>query len=272
MLPHHDLYGLAWGAAGLGWVLCGTLLLARRAGAAVAAPVLALLALTVAAAALGARLHFVLLAPDLLDAGVLRALVLPLDDAAGLRIGGGLLLAGFLVLALGPRATRGRLARAEICDVLVPLGGLAIAVGRLGCFADGCCFGTTCTRPWCLAFPPWSPAHWNHLAQSLIREGAPASLPIHPLQLYLAAIGLAAFAAGALVAARQAAPGSAALVSVLVLTTLRTLVEPLRETSFGSGVLHQAALDLSCAAIALVLLLARQRTQRRDALASTAGS
>lgn len=272
MLPHHDLYGLAWGAAGLGWVLCGTLLLARRAGAALMMRVLVLLALTVAAAAFGARLHFVLLAPDLLDAGVLRAVLLPLEDAAGFRIGGGLLLAGGVLLALGPRATRGRIGRAEICDVLVPLGGLAIAVGRLGCFADGCCFGTTCARPWCPSFPPWSPVHWNHLAQGLIHEGAQRSLPVHPLQLYLVAVGLAAFAAGTLVATRAAAPGSAALVAVLVLTTLRTLVEPLRETSFGSGVPHQAALDMSCAAIALVVLLARQRAQRRAALASTAGS
>lgn len=263
MLPHHHLYGLAWGAAGLGWVLCGTLLLRQRAGAAAGASVLGLLVLAVVAAAFGARLHFLLLAPDLLDAGILGALFLPLDDAAGLRIGGGLLLAGAVVLALGPRATRGRLGRAEICDVLVPLGGLAIAIGRLGCFADGCCFGTACERAWCVAFPAWSPAHWSHLAQALIAEGAPRSLPVHPLQLYLAGIGAASFAAAALVAGRGAAPGCAALVAVLALTTLRTLVEPLRETSFGAGVAHQTALDLSCAALAGALLIRRARAQRR---------
>jgi phosphatidylglycerol:prolipoprotein diacylglycerol transferase len=271
MLPHHHLYGLAWGAAALGWVLCGTLLLRRRAGAA-GARVLGLLALAVVAAAFGARLHFVLLAPDLLDAGILRTLLLPLDDAAGLRIGGGLLLAGAVVLALGPRATHRRLGRAEICDVLVPLGGLAIAVGRLGCFADGCCFGAACKRAWCLAFPSWSPAHWSHLAQGLITEGAPLSLPVHPLQLYLAGVGVASFAAATLVAGRGAAPGSAALVAVLVLTTLRTLVEPLRETSFGAGVPHQTALDLGCAALAAVLLIRRERAQRRATVASAAGS
>ena len=270
MLPHHHLYGLAWGAAALAWVICGTLLVTRRTGRAVAARVLALLALAATAALFGARLHFVLLAPDLLETGVLRALLLPLDEGAGLRIGGGLLAAGGLILLLGPRAARGTIGRAALCDVLLPLGGVALAIGRLGCFADGCCFGTVCSRPWCPAFPAWSPAYWSHFAQGLLAETARSSLPVHPLQLYLAAGGLASAATGACVAARGARPGTAALVFVAALASLRTLVEPVRETSFGSGVAYQSALDLSCAGVAVALLL--WRAQRRPAVLSGTAS
>lgn len=270
MLPHHHLYGPAWGAAGLLWVLCGTLLVARRAGGESAPRVLATLAVVAASALLGARLHHLLLSPDLLRSHGPAALLLSLDEGAGLRIGGGLLAALALLFTVGPWAVRRRIGRAELCDLLVPLGGLAVAIGRLGCFADGCCFGTVCAHAWCVVFPAWSPAYWSHVAQGHVADGSRASLSVHPLQLYLGAAGLAAFAAGALVTRRSTTPGTAALVSILVLTLLRTLVEPLRETSFGAGVPYQATLDLSCAALAGVLLVAR--SQRSSRVLSGAGS
>jgi len=266
MLAHHHLYVAAWAAAGLVWVLCGTLAVGRRAGAVAARRVLLLLALAVVTAVLGARLHFLLLSPDILADGWVRALLLPVDDGAGMRIGGGLLAAAAVLVALGPRAAGGRMGRAELCDVVVPLGGLSVAIGRLGCFADGCCFGTPCTHAWCVAFPSSSPAYWSHVAQGHVLDGAAASLSVHPLQLYLAAVGFAAFGAGALVARGSTTPGNGALVSVLVLALLRALVEPLRETSFGIGVPHQAALDLSCATVVAALLV--RRAQRRASVLS----
>jgi len=270
MLPHHHLYGLAWVVAGLLWIFCGTYLLGHRARAAGSrGRALCLLAAATLAALVGARLHFLLLAPALLRDGTLAALLLPLHEGAGLRITGGLFAAGAVVLAFGPSATRRRLGRAEICDVLLPPAGLALAVGRLGCFADGCCFGLPCTLPWCVRFPAASPAYWSHLAQDLLPGGAGpwlAALAVHPLQLYLAGIGLVAFAASTLVAARAPRPGTAALVFVAVASALRALVEPLRESSFGAGVAHQLPLDLACVLAALVAL--RWRAQRRVVVAA----
>ena len=269
MFPQDHLYGPAWALGALLWVICGSRRLVRRARGGCSRPrVLALLCAAVLAALAGARLHYILLAPDLLRDGLLHALVLPLaDEGAGLRISGGLLAAAG-VLLLGPCAVDYRLDRAQLSDALLPPSGLALAIGRLGCFADGCCFGVPCTRPWCMGFPAPSPAYWSHVAQGLLPRAARCSLPVHPLQLYLAAGGLAAFAVSAWVSARGARPGTAALAFVVALAGLRLLVEPLREGSFGGAVAHERTLDASCALLALLLLL--WRAQRRTTVGSGA--
>jgi len=264
MLPNHHLYEAAWGAAGLIWASCGAVLLRRRAGGAASWPrLLALVASALAATLAGARLHFILLAPDLLHTLGWHALVLPVAEGAGLRISGGL-LTGLAVLTLaGPSATGGRLGRAAIADVLVPLAGLAVAVGRLGCFADGCCFGTRCTAPWCVRFAAGTPAWWNHVAQGLVTTSAPESASVHPLPLYLALAALLASATSLLSVPRRTLPdGVRALAFVAVLSLLRALVEPLRETAFGAGVPYERASSLAIGAGAGALLVSRLRTQR----------
>lgn len=264
MLPHHHLYEAAWGSAGLVWGFCGALLLRRRAGGAACWPrLLLLVVLAIGATLLGARAHFVLLAPDLLHALGWRALVVPLAEGAGLRITGGL-LAGLAVLAaLGPFVAGHGVGRGAVADALVPAVGLAIAVGRLGCFADGCCFGTPCTAPWCPRFPSGSPAWWNHVAQGLVTPDAPASAAVHPVQLYLGLAALLSSVATVAPFRRARLPdGVRALGFVAVFSLLRALVEPLRESRFGAGVPHESAVDLLIAAVAVALLARRLGAQR----------
>ena len=106
MLPNHHLYEAAWGAAALLWSVVGVLLLRDRTDGAAPWPrLVALVACTVSASILGARAHFVALAPDLLSTLGWRALVLPLTDGAGLRITGGLLAGAVVIMATGPVAT-----------------------------------------------------------------------------------------------------------------------------------------------------------------------
>jgi phosphatidylglycerol:prolipoprotein diacylglycerol transferase len=65
---------------------------------------------------------------------------------------------------------------------------LAMAMGRLGCFLHGCCFGKRCDASFGLGviFPPGSPVHSIQLQEGLIAPGTPA-LPVHAVQLYQAA-------------------------------------------------------------------------------------
>lgn len=60
-------------------------------------------------------------------------------------------------------------------DVLAPAVALGQSIGRLGCFAAGCCFGSPSTTPWSVIFH-------NEDAHALV--GVPLGIPLHPSQLY----------------------------------------------------------------------------------------
>ncbi len=77
-----------------------------------------------------------------------------------------------------------------MADVVAPSLALGAAVGRVGCYLNGCCWGGLSSLPWAVRFPrdsfPWIP----QLATHLISPSSAQSLPIHPTQLYSAFDGL----------------------------------------------------------------------------------
>jgi phosphatidylglycerol:prolipoprotein diacylglycerol transferase len=77
-----------------------------------------------------------------------------------------------------------------MADAVAPALAVGTALGRLGCFLNGCCFGSPTTLPWSVRFPAGSPAWARHVELGLIPPGATWSLPVHPTQLYAAADGL----------------------------------------------------------------------------------
>ncbi|SIN85114.1 phosphatidylglycerol:prolipoprotein diacylglycerol transferase [Singulisphaera sp. GP187] len=77
-----------------------------------------------------------------------------------------------------------------LLDVVAPSLALGIALGRFGCFLNGCCYGDYCDLPVGVAFPMHSPP-WNaQVVNHLINAKAPWSLPVHPTQLYSSLDGL----------------------------------------------------------------------------------
>jgi phosphatidylglycerol---prolipoprotein diacylglyceryl transferase len=70
-------------------------------------------------------------------------------------------------------------------DVFAPGLALGHAVGRLGCFAAGCCWGRETDQPWAVTFT-------SRDANDL--TGVPLGLPLHPAQLYESAGELLIFA------------------------------------------------------------------------------
>lgn len=78
-----------------------------------------------------------------------------------------------------------RIAFLPYADILVPSVALGHALGRLGCFAAGCCFGNVAHDhfPFGVSFPPGSPAFAEHLSDGLISASALGSLPVYPTQL-----------------------------------------------------------------------------------------
>ena len=64
-------------------------------------------------------------------------------------------VAGLLVFV-----RRHRLPLLAMCDLLAPGMVLGLAIGRIGCLMNGCCFGGVCDHPWAVRFPAESPAYY----------------------------------------------------------------------------------------------------------------
>lgn len=85
----------------------------------------------------------------------------------GMVFYGGLVVA---VIAMVGVARWRRLPVLRMLDAFAPGVPLAHAIGRMGCFAAGCCYGLPTDVPWAVTFPPGSEA--------------PPGVPLHPTQLY----------------------------------------------------------------------------------------
>lgn len=70
----------------------------------------------------------------------------------------------------------------RVTDIIAPQLALGIAIARIGCFLNGCCFGKECNLPWAVVFPPDSQA-------GQIMDGK----AIHPTQLYSSGANLMIF-------------------------------------------------------------------------------
>lgn len=74
--------------------------------------------------------------------------------------------------------------------------GLTFGLVRTGCFLAGCDYGLPTAGFWGVRFPPGSLAALDHVRRGFVPRGLP-SLPVHPTQLYEAALGLIAAAVAA---------------------------------------------------------------------------
>lgn len=106
----------------------------------------------------GARLFFVIeywdvaFAGDTFLEGVKKAL---------LFTEGGLVVYGSLIggaIAFAWFCFRHRVSALAMADIIAPSLAIGLAIGRIGCLLNGCCYGGTCDRPWAVTFPRMSSA------------------------------------------------------------------------------------------------------------------
>jgi len=69
----------------------------------------------------------------------------------GALIGGGLSLIAFIY--------RYKVPGLALADLIAPSVVLGMALGRIGCFLNGCCYGDVCDLPWAVTFPMQNPPH-----------------------------------------------------------------------------------------------------------------
>jgi phosphatidylglycerol:prolipoprotein diacylglycerol transferase len=101
-------------------------------------------------------------------------------QAGGVFSGG--LMASFLTAAWYVR--KHHLPALKVCDAFSPGLALGHAIGRIGCFAAGCCYGKETHHFWGVVFH-------NPLANQI--TGTPLNVPLEPTQLFESAVELANF-------------------------------------------------------------------------------
>ena len=163
----------------------------------------------------------------------------------------------------------------RLADVIAPGLLVGLALGRLGCFLNGCCYGGPCDLPWAVRFPPDSPPWLDQAARGLLPAPVPGqpppwSLPVHPAQLY-AAIDAALLAALAIAFTPVARRRGAVFALVLTLHPIsRLLLEAIRidePPALGTGLSISQLVSLVLLALAAALWwwIARQPQPDRSA-------
>ena len=75
-----------------------------------------------------------------------------------------------------------------LSDIYAIVTAVIIGVGRIGCFINGCCFGSETSLPWGVTYPTGTSAHWLHFHTFRLTSIWDNSLAIHPIQLYEAVL------------------------------------------------------------------------------------
>ena len=179
----------------------------------------------------------------------------------GMTFYGGLaggILAGVLVCcARGMRTAD----MADLAAVSFPIG---YALGRVGCFLNGCCYGAVCDLPWATRF---------HTAEGL-------TPPSHPAQLYSASAALLMFLVLAAMErrgyGRERVPGQLMVAFVFFYAVYRFFIEFVREgvtaqTTSLLGLTQGQVASLLLAASAAAVWVVRSRAARRREPRSGAG-
>jgi phosphatidylglycerol:prolipoprotein diacylglycerol transferase len=153
-------------------------------------------------------------------------------------------------------------------DVVAPALALGVAIGRFGCFLNGCCFGDVCHLPWAVSFPQPSPPWQAHVAAQLIPPDAAYSLPVHPTQLYSVADGLVLMLLLLAYFPLRKRDGEVMALLMMTYPVTRVLIEYLRsdESVFLAGmtISQNISLVLLGCGIAYRLWLSRQPVGRYE--------
>lgn len=165
----------------------------------------------------------------------------------GLVFYGGVIGAGVTVLWL---ARKYRFDVWRFADLAAPGVAIGHAVGRLGCFFAGCCYGLETDVPWAVTFND-------------IHSIAPTGVPLHPTQLYDAANELIVFSIITILRPRRRFIGQVWWTWVGLYAVGRAIVEAFRGDPrgawFGGAVSTSQAMAVAAVALAVFFYIKNRK-------------
>lgn len=177
--------------------------------------------LIIASSLIGSKLLLIIVEWDYYSRNPLDIFSLDTLRSGGVFLGG--LLAAIIATSLYFR--RKKLPGWKLADVFAPGLALGHAIGRVGCFAAGCCWGTACSLPWAVTFT-------NEYAHANV--GVPLNIPLHPTQLYESAAELFIFAGLMRAWRSRRFEGQVILLYLMSYSVIRFLLEFLRGDPNGN--------------------------------------
>lgn len=191
---------------------------------------------------------------------------------------GGLTFYGGLILAFPACVAYGIYKKVPLrlgMDIVAPCIMLGLAIGRVGCFMNGCCFGRECSAdyPLAVSFPHGSYAWQEQVQQRKLPQFMEMSaLPVHPAQLYSTFNSLLVTAT--LVAFFTMAGGTGRVFSVMLVMegASRFLLESVRAEPhdyWGHTMSFSMVLGLLLAGVGLLMSAAIWRMNRQTAMPAT---
>lgn len=144
-----------------------------------------------------------------------------------------------------------RLSFLSVVDFFIPYVALGEAIGRIGCFLNGCCYGTPTDLVWGKVFPLNSPAGYHY-----------GALPLHPTQLYSSLFLFVLFLILKNIQAQQKFKGETLLLYFIFYSGFRFFLEFLRGDKLGHT-FHQLTLfQIICigvVTVSLTILILKKR-------------
>lgn len=187
----------------------------------------------IAAGILGSRLLYILM-------NLSYYLDRPLDMVkmweGGLVFSGGIVCVILVVLWY---TRRHRLSFWKIADIWAPAMAIGQAIGRIGCFMAGCCYGKPTGSDWGVVFTD-------------PRSLAPLNVPLHPTQLYSSGLNLIVFFILILLHRRKEFEGQVFLWLLVLHSTARLFVERFRGDD--RGMIFQSGMTVT-QLVTLVILM-----------------
>ncbi len=181
---------------------------------------------------------------------------------ATLQTGG--IFYGGLIAAIGMSLwymRRHRFPLLKTCDAFAPGVALGHAIGRLGCFAAGCCYGKPTDLPWGVTFT-------DELAHKL--TGTTLGVPLHPTQIYEFLVEMANFGVLMWLFRRRSFDGQVIGAYLFLYGFARYFFEFLRDDPGRGSLFHGAMTGMQFISI-LMVIAGGALWLRRDSAPALAG-